>query len=287
MAVAYNQRQAIAPDTSKQLIAPYAPDLPDFDAAGSNVVLNVVPRTPLSYGPVGVLTAATSGALDARCQGSAAFIDSTGNIFLFAGDATDLYLYQTGTGLWAKVSRVNGGYTTPVEGQWNFEFFNGDVIATNFNDPIQYYTLGTSTKFADLANGGITALTLVAGTGYTNGTYALAVTGAGSGTGFAGTVTVSGTGLTSYAITNIGRLYPKTATIAVPAGAGAGSGGSITPTIADIAPKARYMATVKNFLVVANTWDSTDLYQPQRVWWSGLANAHSWPTPGRGSGSAS
>lgn len=280
MTVAYNPAAAIAPDTSKQLISPYAPDLPDFGASGSNSVLNVVPRTPFSYGPVGTLTAATSGALDNRCQGAAAFIDNSGATYIFAGDIHDLYVYTSSSGLWTKVSKTNGGYATSADGQWNFEYFGGDVIATNFADAIQAYTLGTSTKFADLANGGITALTLVAGSGYTNGTYALSVTGPGAGTGFAGTVTVSGGALTSYAITNVGTLYPSTATIAIPAGAGAGAGGSITPTIANIAPKARYLSVVKNFLVLCNTWDSVDAFQTQRVWWSGLGNARLWPTPG-------
>src|SRR6202034_3324489 len=78
--------------------------------------------------------------------------------------------------------------------------------------------------------GYISTLTLVAGSGYTNGTYALTVTNPGSGTGFAATVTVSSNTLASFNITNHGFNYPTSATIGIPAGAGGGTGGSITPT---------------------------------------------------------
>lgn len=41
-------------------------------------------------------------------------------------------------------------------------------------------------------------------------------------------------------------------------------------------PKARYVATVGNFLVVGNTWDASDGYQPQRVRWAGIGTTTSW-----------
>lgn len=46
------------------------------------------------------------------------------------------------------------------------------------------------------------------------------------------------------------------------------------------APKSRYLATVKDFLVAANTYDNTYGAQPQRVWWSAINDCTNWPTPG-------
>lgn len=258
-------------------VAEYAPDLPPLSGGGI-VIKNVFPRTPLSYGPLSNITPYSS-ALTARCQGCVAFLDSGGNPNTFAGDASKLYLMPSGSTTMGDVSR-SGGYNATADQMWKFSLMAQRVMATQFGDPVQSYVMGSSSLFADLAAGNISALTLVAGSGYTNGTYALSVTGPGIGTGFAGTVTVSGGALASYSITNPGRNYPSTATIAIPAGAGAGSGGSITPTIQTIAPVARYSAVVRNFLCLANTNDATGGNQPQRVWWSALNDPTNWPTPG-------
>lgn len=266
-------------------VAEYTPDMPEYNNPGSNSIRNCLPRTPQSYGPASDL-AAFGGALGARCQGAVSVQDSSGNTFVMAGDAANLYKYGASSITPENVSQGSNPYSCPSDGQWNFDLMGQRVIATDYADAMQSYILGSNTDFADLANGGITAITLVAGSGYTNGTYALSVTGAGSGTGFAGTVTVSGGALSSYAITSIGKLYPSTATISIPAGAGSGTGGSITPTIANIAPKAKYLAIVKNFLMVANTNDTTGGMQDQRVWWSGLNDPTNWPTPGTATAAA-
>lgn len=50
--------------------------------------------------------------------------------------------------------------------------------------------------------------------------------------------------------------------------------------LAAAAPKARYITVARNFVIVANTDDSTDGPQPQRVWWSALGDATDWPVPG-------
>lgn len=51
-------------------------------------------------------------------------------------------------------------------------------------------------------------------------------------------------------------------------------------TLAATAPKARHIAVIRDFVVVGNTWDSSDGYQPNRVWWSGIDDPTNWPTPG-------
>lgn len=81
----------------------------------------------------------------------------------------------------------------------------------------------------------VTQLNIIPGSGYTNGTYTWTTSG-GGGTGATGTITVSGGKLgsstsQSYTISNEGSGYTSRPTIAIPAGAGSGSGGSITPTV--------------------------------------------------------
>ncbi len=46
------------------------------------------------------------------------------------------------------------------------------------------------------------------------------------------------------------------------------------------APKARYIARVRDFMMVTNTVDGIDGPIPQRVWWSAIGDPTSWPTPG-------
>jgi hypothetical protein len=265
--------------TQPLVAAEYSPDMPEFNNPGSSNILNCIPRTPTSYGPFAAL--ATFGTnITKRCQGAFSCSDSGGNNYVFCGDAADLYDYTSASTSPSTISKSSSPYTCSTDGFWKFLLFGQRVVATDFTDPMQSFILGSSTKFADLANGNITSLTLVGGSGYSNGTFALSVTGAGGGSSFAGTVTVSGGVLTSYAITNVGKLYPQTATIGIPAGAAGGSGGSITPTIQTIAPQARYADVAKNFLICGNTFDPTYGNQPQRVWWSALNDPTNWPIPG-------
>lgn len=260
-------------------IASWRPDQPDLVDPGSSTVRNVLRRTQNSYGPMPSMVA-YSGALTARCQGAAGMIDSAGNAFAFAGDASKLYEAQSGSTAWTDVSK-SGGYSTAADERWSMAFWTPNlVLAANFADPIQSFTLGTSTNFADLANGKISSLALTAGSGYTNGTYALSVTGGGSGSGFAGTVTVAGGVLSSTAITNNGTGYPQTATIGIPAGAGAGTGGAITPTIATIAPRARYATVIRDFVMAFNIFDSVDGARPTRAHWCGIGSPANWPLAG-------
>jgi len=260
-------------------VAEYTPDMPEYNNPGSSNIRNCIPRTPQSYGPMNDLSI-YGGALTSTCLGAVSVTDAAANSYTFAGDANDLYEYTSSSLNPTTVSNGTSPYNVASEENWNFELMGQTVIATDYADAIQSFVLGSSSTFSDLANGAISTLTLTPGSGYTNGTYALSVTGAGSGVSFAGTVTVSGGALTSFSITNHGKLYPQSATIGIPAGAGGGSLGAIVPTIATIAPKAKYVSVVKNFLMVANTIDATSGAQLQRVWWSALNDPTNWPTPG-------
>jgi len=191
--------------TYSLLIQDFAPDLPDYNNDGSDIMLNVIPRTSKSYGPFPSM-AVYSSALTARCQGAIAELDTAGNVFNFAGDATKLYRLGSGSATWGDVSRLVGGaYATPAEGQWHFTFMNGRVIATNYIDDPQGFLIDTDTNFSRLSTG---------------------------------------------------------------------------------APKARYCAVIKNFLMLANTTDGTFGNQPQCAWWSALNDPTNFPTLGTAAAAA-
>lgn len=171
-------------------IGEWLPDLPDLDNPGCTVAKNVIPGSN-SYLPFAGPTV-YSNALTARCQGAVSTKDKDGNSLTFAGDATKLYKLASGT--YSDVS-LAGGYTTGSDELWNFTRFNDRLIATNFNDAIQTFTLSSSTNFANLSAS---------------------------------------------------------------------------------APKARYCAFIRNFLVVGNTFDSVDGNVPHRVRWPGIDDPTSW-----------
>ena len=89
---------------------------------------------------------------------------------------------------------------------------------------------GYSTTPTLTITSGITGTTsIVAGSGYTNGTYPLGISG-GGGSGCTGTFTISSGGLTSISITNAGTGYTSAPTLSFP-GAGAGVNASATATL--------------------------------------------------------
>lgn len=127
----------------------YLPDQPELNNPGATAVKNVLPRTERSYGPLGALSP-VSDALSARPQGAAAYRDSIGNVSTFAGDATDLYLLDGTT--WDEISKSTGAYTVAADDAVEFIKFGTRVIAAlGHSNPLQSYTLGSSSAFADLA----------------------------------------------------------------------------------------------------------------------------------------
>lgn len=56
--------------------------------------------------------------------------------------------------------------------------------------------------------------------------------------------------------------------------------------LAAAAPKARFIAVIKGFLVAADTWDATDGYKQERVWWANHDDPTLWPTPGTAAAAA-
>lgn len=130
-------------------VGEWLPDQPDFQNTGSANIRNVYPRTKTSYGAY-PSPQAYSDALDARCQGAAAFVSNSGNVNIFAGDVAKLYNLVSGGTAWTDVSKM-GGYATPSDGEWNYAVFDDIALATNYADPIQAFTLGSSMAFDDLS----------------------------------------------------------------------------------------------------------------------------------------
>lgn len=178
-------------------VAEYAPDLPALGSGSANI-LNVLPRTPNSYGPMASQSVFSTNALNARCQGAVAGTDTSGNVTVVAGTASKLYQMTVSSAAFSDISKA-GGYAAPADENWRFALFGNRLIATNISDPVQSLRIGVDTAFSDLASA---------------------------------------------------------------------------------APKARYIAIIKGWTVLANTNDGTDGAQKQRVWWSGLNDPTNWPTPG-------
>lgn len=126
----------------------FAPDQPPLSQA-CRTVENVIPLTPSSYGPVYALEE-RGNSLSAYCQGAAAFRSlADGAAVNFAGDVTDLYLWDGS--VWNSVTRtVGGNYAAPTDGGWRFEQFRNAVVATNGIDEMQHWSIGTSTNFSQM-----------------------------------------------------------------------------------------------------------------------------------------
>lgn len=183
-------------------VGEWLPDQPDYGNAGAATILNVYPRTDSSYGPVSGLSQIIT-ALTARCQGAIGLRGSSGDGFVFAGDATKLYVAGSGASTWSNVS--GGTYSIGADEFWRFVQFGDTVIGSNITDGPQSYTLNGSVTFASLAAA---------------------------------------------------------------------------------APKWRYAAVAKEFLLVGNTNDPTDGFKPQRVWWPAINDPTNWPLRGTSSASA-
>ncbi|MCA1298036.1 hypothetical protein [Stappia indica] len=129
--------------------AAYAPDQPGFYSAGSPLIRNVIP-TQSGYRPFPAL-AALSSALPAQPQGFFFNVEVDNTVTIFAATADKLYKLDATDYSWDDVSRSSGAYTGNSTQGWTFARFGDQVLATNGNDDVQSFIVGTSTKFADLA----------------------------------------------------------------------------------------------------------------------------------------
>lgn len=168
----------------------YTPDIPDYMNTGATIAKNVIPLGK-SYGEFPGASIYTSAGLGSKCKGATRGRSPAGVAFNFSGDASKLY--KLADAVWTDVS-VGGGYSTGADDMWEFTQFGSEILATNYTNVIQTYTMGTSSAFANLGG---------------------------------------------------------------------------TP------PKARHIATIRDFVVTANTVDADGVI-PERVRWAGLGTSTSW-----------
>ena len=121
------------------------PDLPAFQNPGLVRATGCLPGSPLHYKPWPTLQV-TTNALTGRALGALGGLSNSGAAFAFAGDPTKLYRL---TGLtYSDVSRTSGGaYTISGTNKWEFGIFRNRMIATNLDDDVQIFTMGTDSNF--------------------------------------------------------------------------------------------------------------------------------------------
>ena len=122
----------------------WLPDQPDLSGPALRNANNVIPRSR-GYDVWPSTVQANLGSLDAFCRGAFSSRTSSGVDFVVAGTTTKLWLaillaFQDVT------RAVGGAYGTNEN--WRFAIFGDTIIATNYVDPPQQFTIGTSTNFA-------------------------------------------------------------------------------------------------------------------------------------------
>lgn len=117
----------------------YLPDLPPLLNPGLTRAEGVLPGE-LGYFPMPQVSIKIATPLDKRPQGmgTARDPDAVGTTYVYVG--TEDKLYEAAAGAWT--DRSGATYTTATEGRWNFVQWGGEIIATNFDDPIQVQTIG-------------------------------------------------------------------------------------------------------------------------------------------------
>lgn len=136
---------------------PWLPDLPDYANPGLTTAKGVIPHQS-SYLPFPDKVTQSS-ALNARARGAAAAQDTAGNYFQYVGNETKLYQIQdqaatdktritiTGSSTTSGSSTI-APYTTSANDVWEFTVYGSFLIATNYDDPVQFLTIGSSGIFS-------------------------------------------------------------------------------------------------------------------------------------------
>ena len=127
----------------------WLPDQADIMNSGVTVATNVMPAAA-GYHSMNSFVE-YSNAADGTIRGIFAAKDSSNNTKLFAGDDAKLYLHNTSTNNLDDIKKT-GGYDLTGGERWRFIQFGDYVIAAGgIGEELQYFQLGTSSVFADLA----------------------------------------------------------------------------------------------------------------------------------------
>lgn len=128
----------------------YAPDVSSYKSATSQIITNVFARAD-GYGPANDLLGFTQTLPDV-CRGYFYGRQSDGSVLIFAGTATDLYLLNSTTFAWGKVSLSGGSYAAlTASANWQFVQFGSLVFAAHANVVLQVYNMASASAFANQA----------------------------------------------------------------------------------------------------------------------------------------
>ena len=127
----------------------WLPDQPDLENGGVTVATNAIPAMDgyRSLNSLSNISNQATGTLKNIFSAK----DNSGNVKLFAGDATKLYSFNTGTSNLDDVTNSGGNYSLTDSERWRFVQFGTSVIASGgIGENIQEFTLGTDSLFGDL-----------------------------------------------------------------------------------------------------------------------------------------
>ncbi|MCP4276001.1 MAG: hypothetical protein GY779_06570 [Gammaproteobacteria bacterium] len=127
----------------------FAPDQSDYDPSLADNVIGAMPITN-GWGPIAQFSEFGSG-LPTACRGYITVRTTAGGYASYAGTATKLYKYNTGTSSWDEKTWVSGDYTTPSGYNWSFFQFGNTLIACNGVDSNQSVDVDSTDVFAALA----------------------------------------------------------------------------------------------------------------------------------------
>ena len=123
----------------------WTPDLPGI-AGNLTEAVNVIPKAT-GYGSFP--SAATLSGVASQNLNSVFTGIKASDIVTMAGAETKIYKFDSATTGFTDVSKV-GGYTATTIPMWDFVQFGDVIVAANNADPIQGYTIGSSTAFANI-----------------------------------------------------------------------------------------------------------------------------------------
>lgn len=133
-------------------VVPFArwrPDVATLNSQYASDVMNVL-LAEQSYIPFPQFVP-FSQAVAAQPLGGFSGRNSAGQVVIFIGTATKLYMLNTATLAWTDISKPATTYGATVDERWRFIQYGSYVVAVNVNDNPQVYQIGVSATFDNLA----------------------------------------------------------------------------------------------------------------------------------------
>lgn len=128
--------------------AEWMPDQPPLEAPGAGQVQNCVPIAR-GYAPFKGPAAVSTNAIASAATGYFAARNADSSVTTIIGEKSHLYIYTNGA--FTDVSRPIPSYGPQGPSSfWEFVQFGQRIIAVTYENSIQYYDIGASSKFGDL-----------------------------------------------------------------------------------------------------------------------------------------